>query len=213
MSERHTTLYLVRHGSTPANEHKPRILQGSGVNTGLSELGQRQAQCVAGWFRDMPIDAIYCSPLQRAIETATAISQSINQPLRVLDGVQEVNVGIWERHTWDTIREQFPVEYDLFHSDCGRHGYLGGESYSDVQRRIVPVFKSLLDQHVGESIVVVAHSVVNLVYLCTLLNLEMKQARGLPQDNCAVNVIRTIDGQPKVVTLNLVNHLDSLQQS
>lgn len=207
MTQQTTTLYLVRHGSTPSNEHKPRMLQGSGVNGGLSELGRCQATLVAKWFRQVPVDVVYSSPLIRAVETATEICRAVDRQLTTVPELVEVDVGLWERQTWDTIKVSHPEEYERFHADCSRHGYLGGESYSDVQRRVVPVFTRLLEQHAGQTIAVIAHSTVNTVYLATLLSLDVKMARKLPQENCAVNVIQAKDGAAQLVTLNSVFHL------
>lgn len=207
MSARPTMLYLVRHGSTPSNENKPRLLQGSRVNGGLSDLGRRQAQQVAAWFRDVPVDVVYASPLLRAVETADEICRVIDRPLTTVPELVEVDVGVWERQTWTQIKASHPVEYERFHADCSVHGYLGGESYSDVQRRVVPALSRLLEAHPGQSVLVVAHSTVNTVYLATLLNLDVKLARKLPQENCAVNVIQVTEGTAQLVTLNSVFHL------
>lgn len=205
-----TTLYLIRHGSTPSNENKPRLLQGSGVNSGLSELGKRQARRVGEWFRHVPVDVVYSSPLMRAVETAQEICGAVACSLITVPELVEVDVGLWERQTWDSIKVRHPEEYARFHEDCSQYGYLGGESYGDVQRRIVPVFARLLEQHVGQTIAVIAHSTVNTVYLATLLKLDVKLARQLPQENCAVNVIRAIDGVPQLVTMNSVFHLEAI---
>lgn len=205
-----TTLYLVRHGSTPSNENKPRLLQGSGVNSGLSELGKRQARRVGEWFRNVPVDVVYSSPLMRAVETAHEICSTVGRSLTTVPELVEVDVGLWERQTWESIKIRYPDEYARFHADCSQHGYLGGESYSDVQRRVVPVFAKLLEQHAGQAIAVIAHSTVNTVYLATLLSLDVKLARKLPQENCAVNVIRDVGGLPQLMTLNSVFHLDAM---
>jgi len=205
-----TTLYLIRHGSTLSNENKPRLLQGSGVNSGLSDLGKRQARRVGEWFRHVPVDVVYSSPLMRAVETAQEICGAVARSLITVPELVEVDVGLWERQTWDSIKVRHPEEYARFHGDCSQYGYLGGESYGDVQRRIVPVFTRLLEQHVGQTIAVIAHSTVNTVYLATLLKLEVKLARKLPQENCAVNVIRAIDGVPQLVTMNSIFHLEAI---
>lgn len=208
MSSAATVMYLVRHGATVANEQKPRVLQGSNVDLSISERGREQARQVAAWFRGVAVDSLFSSPMLRARETAVEIGSQIGIDVQTVPGLKEVCVGRWERMNWDMIEREFPAECALFRNDCGQHGYLGGESYSDVQQRVVPVFEDLLTRNAGKSIVVVAHSVVNIVYLATLMGLELKRARQLPQDNCAVNVIHHVDGKAKLVTLNSVFHLD-----
>ena len=57
MPEPHETLlYLVRHGATPANEQRPYVLQGRGIDTSLSDTGQQQAAAVAEFLADRPLD-------------------------------------------------------------------------------------------------------------------------------------------------------------
>jgi len=66
-----TTLYFVRHGETDYNRNS--IVQGRGVDAPLNERGRRQAEALARRFAAVPLDAIYASPLRRALETAEAV--------------------------------------------------------------------------------------------------------------------------------------------
>ena len=136
-----TTIYLIRHAATPSNEQRPRILQGSTVNTSLSERGFRQAECVGRFLSAVRFDAIFSSPLIRARETADRIAAPRSMQCQEVPGLEEVNVGRWERLDWETIERDFPDEYRRFMDDPVKNGYLGGESYGQVQERVVPVFK------------------------------------------------------------------------
>lgn len=202
-----TYLYLIRHGATPPNEQKPYILQGDGIDLGLSPSGQRQAAEVARFLSDFPLDHIYCSPMIRARETATAIANCHGKEIRPVDGLVECCVGKWEGLDWDTIRARHPEEARLFHENPAVHPYFGGESYSDTLRRVAPVFQDLLERHRGESIAIVAHNVVNRVYLASLLGVELRRAKDLRQQNACVNLISHDANATHVVTMNSVFHL------
>ena len=202
-----TILYLVRHGATPSNEEKPRRLQGCGVNGSLSPRGEKQAEQVGEFLSAVPLDAVFCSPLKRARETALRIASRQNLDTSVVEQLREVNVGRWERLDWGTISEQFPEDYQRFIEDSARYGYAGGESFTDVVNRVGPVFEELLTENVGKRIAIVAHSVVNRTWLSTLLEMPLRMARELPQDNCCVNIIRYRDGQTKLLTLNSHFHI------
>ncbi|MBI1313559.1 hypothetical protein GC176_19890 [bacterium] len=202
-----TVLYLIRHGATPSNEEKPQRLQGAGVDSSLSLRGELQARQVAEFLSTIALDAVFSSPLKRARETAQQIANRQNLDVAIVADIQEVNVGRWERLDWETIRREFPVEYERFMDDSATHGYPGGESYNDVAQRISPVFEHLLADHVGKQIAVVAHSVVNRTWLATLLGVPLRDAKELPQDNCCVNVIRYRNGQTKLLTLNSQFHI------
>ena len=202
-----TLLYLVRHGATEANERKPYILQGRGVNYGLSATGQRQAESVARFLSEFPIRHVYSSCLLRSIETAQAIARFHQLKVEQIEDLAECHVGQWEGMDWGTIMREFPEAYEAFIRSPGEAPYLGGESYGDVLRRVQPVLAGLLEQHAGEAIVVVAHNVVNRAYLGHLLGLEPRKAKDLRQANCCVNVIQHRSGETQVLTLNSHFHV------
>lgn len=85
------TLYLVRHGENPAN--RTREFSYKLVDYSLNEQGIRQAQQTAGFFKNIPLDAIYSSPLKRAHETANIIAEPHRLPVTLLEEFREVNVG------------------------------------------------------------------------------------------------------------------------
>jgi broad specificity phosphatase PhoE len=202
-----TLLYLVRHGATEANERKPYILQGRGVNYGLSASGKQQAESVAQFLRGFPIRHVYSSCLLRSTETAQAIARFHQLEVEQIDDLAECHVGQWEGKDWGTIMREFPEAYEAFLRSPGEAPYLGGESYGDVLRRVQPVLAGLLGQHTGEAIVVVAHNVVNRAYLGHLLGLEPRKAKDLRQANCCVNVIQHRGGETQVLTLNAHFHV------
>lgn len=202
-----TTLYLIRHGATPENEKRPRILQGNGVDNALSATGREQARQVGAYLSTFDIDVIFSSPLRRAVETAEAIASHHDLTVQAIDQIHEVDVGQWQSLDWSTIQRDFPEAYERYIQDSGKHGYLGGESCGDVLNRTAPAFDELLRSNVGRRIAVVAHTVVNRTWLSSLLGIELNRAKELPQDNCCINVIRYRDGLTQLVTLNSTLHL------
>ena len=204
-----TTLYLVRHGATAANELVPYVLQGSNVDNPLSPTGERQAAAVGEFLSAVPLAAVYCSRLTRAVQTAAAIARPHGFEPTPLDAIQEIDVGLWEGLSWNLIRERHPAEHDAFHASPGTVPYLGGESYANVLTRAEPVFAGLLKRHVGQRIAVVAHNVVNRAYLSHLLGLDINLAKNVEQTNTGVNVVEydAAKGRAVVVTLNANFHV------
>ena len=202
-----TYLYLIRHGATPANEQRPYILQGDGIDLGLSPSGQRQAAEVSKFLSDFPLDHIYCSPMIRARETAAAIAAPHGKEIIPVEDLVECCVGMWEGLDWDTIKGRDPELARLFLEDPGVNPYFGGESYGDTLQRVRPVFDELLLKHRGESIAIVAHNVVNRVYLASLLGLELRKAKDLRQQNACVNLISHDERATSLQTMNSVFHL------
>ena len=204
----HSTLYLVRHGATDANLQKPYVLQGRGIDLALNPTGVQQAERVAGLLAHKSVRAVYASPMRRALETARAIATRCNLDVIVRDELVECDVGRWEGLSWEGIRERFPQECEDFQRDPSRFPYLGGESYSDVARRVVPVLEQLLERHQGERFVVVAHNIVNRVSVATFLGFDLSRAKEIQQANGGVNVIRRENGRTQLVSLNSEFHLE-----
>ena len=204
-----TVLYLVRHGATASNERVPYVLQGSGVDNPLSPTGERQAAAVGELLAAVPLAAVYCSRLTRAVQTARAIAGPHGFEPMPLDAIQEVDVGQWEGLSWDLIREKHHEAHDAFLASPGMAPYLGGESYANVLTRAEPVFAAVLQRHVGERVVVVAHNVVNRAYLSHLLGLDINFAKNLAQSNTCVNVVEydAATARASVVTLNANFHV------
>src|SRR6185369_16933392 len=69
---------LIRHGATDASAAHPQILQGSATDSPLSAIGERQAEQTGQFLATRRIDALYCSPMLRARQTAGPIAESHN---------------------------------------------------------------------------------------------------------------------------------------
>lgn len=202
-----TYMYLIRHGSTAANEQRPYVLQGQAADNELSATGRDQARHASGFLSDFTVDLVYASPLKRAVETAQIIAEPHGLDVHRVQDIIEVNVGVWENLDWDTIMQGHAEDYRRFMENPKDNAYSGGESYGDVYRRVQPAFERLLKQHVGRAIVVVAHNVVNRVYLAGLLGLDLAKAKDIQQSNCSVNVIRHREGKTRLLTMNARFHL------
>ncbi len=202
-----TLLFLVRHGATEANERRPYVLQGQGINLPLSETGRLQALKVAKFLSRLRVNAIYGSAMLRAEETAQIIAGPHELRAQTLAGIEEIDVGDWEGKSWEVIMQETPAAYQTFMEDPGDTPYLNGESYRHVLNRTKPALESLLEKHRGEFLVVVAHNVVNRAYLADVMGLDLRRAKDIQQANCGVNVIRHERGQSELITLNSHFHL------
>lgn len=202
-----TVLYLLRHGATDANAAQPPRLQGRRHNPPLCRLGVRQAEATRDFLAIRPIDHCYCSPLLRAIQTATIVAAPHGLAPQPLDALTECDVGRWEGQDWQAIRYLDAEAYQRFHGDPAVHGYPGGESFADVHARVAPALEELLVLHEGQAILAVAHHVVNRTYLAGLLGLSLNQASQVVLDNCGISVIVREGNETTVSTLNAAFHL------
>lgn len=209
-ADNQTTLYLIRHGATEANLAKPARLQGRRHNPPLARLGIRQAEATRDFLACRRLDHCYSSPLLRAIQTAAIVAAPHGLSPEPIDELTECDVGRWEGLDWQTIRYLDAEGYQRFHEHPAAFGYPGGESFSTVYNRVAPVVDELLKKHVGQSLLIVSHHVVNRTYLAGLLGLLPDQARLVSLDNCGISVVVRAEDTTTVSTLNAAFHLQNL---
>ncbi len=205
-----TVLYLIRHGATEANLARPARLQGRRHNPPLARLGVRQAEATRDFLAIRPIDHCYCSPLLRAVQTAAIVAAPHGLSPQPMEALIECDVGRWEGLDWQTIRTLDADGFQRFHANPAEFGYPGGESFRDVHARVSPILDDLLSAHEGESILVVAHHVVNRTYLAGLLGLTLDQAKQVTLDNCGISVVFRDGAETTVNTLNAAFHLQGV---
>jgi broad specificity phosphatase PhoE len=205
-----TILYLLRHGATESNLARPARLQGRRLDAPLAKLGIRQAEATRDFLGIRPVDHCYSSPLVRAMQTAAIVAAPHGLSPQPLEALSECDVGQWECLDWLTIRHRDPEAYERYMSDPGQFGYPGGESFADVYARVSDALENLLAVHAGQTILVVAHHVVNRTYLAGLLGLRMEQARHVTLDNCGISIVIRDDDETTVATLNAAFHLQGV---
>ena len=108
--EMKTTVILIRHGETDWNVlHRFQGL----TDIPLNDTGRQQAGFAKNGLGDMEIDAIYTSPLQRAVETAEIIRGDREIPIYPTEGLREMGIGEWEGLLVSEIDEKYPGWYDI----------------------------------------------------------------------------------------------------
>ena len=88
-----STLYLVRHGQT---ENSRRKAYSGRADVALTERGREQARAAARQLAGAGVDAVICSPLSRARDTAQAIADATGAPLTIDERLTEIDYGDFE---------------------------------------------------------------------------------------------------------------------
>ena len=202
-------LFLVRHAATDNNLAQPPKVQGPHSDPGLSDEGRRQAEATGQFLADVPIAAVYSSPLVRARQTAEAIARPHGLTVETVPSLAECDVGAWEGRTWEDIRRSEPEAHHAFVTDPATNPYRGGENLTQLLARVAPALKQKMRQHTGQHIVVVAHNVVNRAYLASVLEVPLAKARGIDQANGGINVLRARGDEVKALSINVAVHLPS----
>jgi alpha-ribazole phosphatase len=181
-----TTLYIIRHGQVVKSS--PYSYNGQ-LDVPLSTLGSKQMDCLAEWAASSNVDAIYCSDLRRAVEGAEAVGRRCAVPVSVTPLLREKHFGQWEGLTYKEAEQRFPAEWRAWLADPSDARPPGGETYREVEARVLPCVRRVVLDHVGRTVLILAHGGVNRVILCRALGLSLYRVFRIEQDYACVNRI------------------------
>lgn len=191
-------LLLVRHGQTVKNVEG--IAQGWN-DSPLSAEGAEQVRLLAERLRDHGATAIYTSPLGRAMATAAAIAKTTGLPVTTLDDLREMSYGRWEGQSFLDVRRDDEEAYLRWFAEADA-ACPGGESHSDVRRRLERAF-SVID---SARPIVVTHGTAIRIAVTPLLELPVMASRHFAQDNAAFNLFLRRAGRWVLKVWNDTSH-------
>jgi probable phosphoglycerate mutase len=200
-----TRLFLVRHGATQLTAEN-RFSGAVGVD--LSDEGRDQVRHLANRLAGEAVDAIYCSPLSRTVETAEILAEPHRlKPLR-RDGLREISHGGWEGLTRDEVETRFPGEYEAWEADPFTFAPEGGESGLSVLARALPVVREIVVAHVDKNVLVVSHKATLRLILSSVLGFDARGYRDrLDQSPACLNVVDFKDSvRARLMLFNDVSH-------
>ncbi len=154
MNEALTRVVAVRHGETAWNV-QTRI-QGQ-LDIGLNAIGRQQAERLGRALADENLDAIYASDLQRAADTARAVSERAGVPVRTDAALRERGFGSFEGLTWAEVEQQHPDESRRWRERDASFGPPGGETLAVFYERAVSALAAIAARHRGQHIAIVTH--------------------------------------------------------
>jgi probable phosphoglycerate mutase len=195
---RPTAVLLVRHGTTPTTGVK---LPGRAPGLHLSEEGRRQAESAAqriGILRR--VAAVYASPIDRARETALPIARVRHLALRIERDLAEIDVGDWTGLSLARARRR--PEWEIVQRHPSGFRFPGGESFMEVQTRMMAAVARLAERHRGGTIVVVSHADPIKALVAHALGMPLDLFQRLVIAPASITVIAWRRDAPLVLTLN-----------
>lgn len=207
-----TKLILVRHGQSMANIDK--VIAGSN-DSPLTELGIMQAHKTAQYIKDnYTVDKVYASDLSRAFLTGKMIADEFGLETIPVPELREINCGVWQGMDFDDIKQQYPEEYEKWHTDIGNFEAIGGESTKQVYDRVSKAIIKLTDENSDKTIVVAGHSFALRTFVCYV---KCKDIRGMQNieniPNSSLTVIDYDKGEFKIEILGYDGHLAELKSA
>jgi alpha-ribazole phosphatase len=197
--------YLLRHGETEWNAEN-RLCGRTDVP--LSEAGCRQAKSLAERLKSIPFEALYSSPLKRALETARLISECVGLQPVPDQRLVELDYGQWEGKTLAEIMENDPKTFHAWDANPAQVAPPGGESGLEAQQRVVSFLDSLAARHPQGHVLVVFHKTVCRLAICHALGLSpCEYRRRLIVSNAALSIIQARPYGWQLITFNDTSHL------
>jgi alpha-ribazole phosphatase len=196
----HCLLYLARHGDSRQDQVKRYIGR---TDLPLNAAGRAQARALQKNLAGIPFRRIFSSDLRRCMETARIIAAPQGKSIRRLPAMREIDLGEWDGKSMASIRRRFPEEFQRRGLDLAGFQPPGGESFKDLQDRVVPVFLEVISQS-GGALLLVAHAGVNRAILCHVLGRPLDELFKIPQTFGCLNIIERRGDRLSVKTLNQV---------
>jgi broad specificity phosphatase PhoE len=202
-------LILARHGETVWNVEK--IYRGR-TDVNLDEVGIKQAELLGKYLSNRELEAIYSSPLKRAIDTADIIARYQKIGVHIAEGLIDFDYGEWQSLPEQEAKRLYPTLHKEWHNSPHKVRMPGGESLEDVKSRAIEVVNDVLSKYQG-SVVLVSHRVVNKVLICSLLGLENWHFWNIKQDIGGTTIFNYVDGRFVLTRHNDTSYLRELQKS
>ncbi|MBI4933892.1 MAG: MSMEG_4193 family putative phosphomutase [Actinobacteria bacterium] len=193
-----TLVLLVRHGQTPTTG---KLLPGRAPGLHLADAGVQQAQRAAERIAELKtVDAIYASPLERARETAAPIGATRGMKVQIDKGLLECDFGDW---TGAELKHLMKLpEWNTVQRAPSTFRFPNGESFTEMQTRMVTAVDRLRAKHAGGTIVCVSHADPIKALVAHAMGTHIDLFQRIVISTCSITAIAYGMGAPVVLTVN-----------
>lgn len=193
-----TTVLLVRHGQTPTTG---KVLPGRAKGLHLADDGRAQAETAASRIRELKrIDAVYSSPLERARETAAPIARACGLRTTTARGLLECDFGSWTGEKLKTLMKL--PEWQTVQRSPSTFRFPGGESFTEMQTRMVTCLEALRTKHPGGTIVCVSHADTIKAAVAHAIGTPLDLFQRIVISPASISTIAYTPGGPIVLAVN-----------
>lgn len=197
-----TTLLLARHGQTVWHTEN----RYAGISdVALTDTGVAQARALGRWAEAHPVDAVWTSPLSRAVLTAAPACRALHLTPHTEPALRECDFGVVEGRTLAEFETEDPEAAEAFRSDPVTHPFPGAEDPAEAAARGTAALRRIAAAHSAERVLVVAHNTLFRLVLCRALGIPLGEYRRVfPRlRNAAVSELRVRDGAFALLSLNV----------
>ena len=194
------TLLLIRHGEN--NYTKTHKMAGRLPGVHLNEKGQKQAQALADALKDVPLKAVYASPLERAMETASPIAESHKLKIIQQPELMDTDIGEWQGRSWRVLG--LMKVWKIVQNAPSRFRFPNGESFIETQTRCADALEKIINKHKNpkDIVAVVFHSDPIRLSVAHFLGIPLDHFQRLSCDTGSVTVIHASESRATLVKMN-----------
>lgn len=203
-----SNIILIRHGETDWN--RAETFRGR-ADVELNSTGIKQAELLARYLEGVPIEAVYSSPLRRALKTAEVIAAPHNLVVITAPELIDFDYGQWQGMSHDAVKQKYKRLYQKWLKNPHLVTMPGGESLAEVRKRAMRLIRQLMARHY-ESVVLVSHRVVLKVMILALLGLDNSHFWNIKLDNCAITTFSYEDKRFVLTRHNDTSFLSPLKR-
>ena len=194
------TLLLIRHGE---NEYvKSHKMAGRLPGVHLNEKGQQQAQALAEALKDIPLKAVYSSPLERAMETAKPIAESHQLKIVQEPDLMDTDIGKWQGRSWRVLG--LTKVWKIVQNAPSRFRFPDGESFVEAQTRCATVLEAIVQRHKNpkDIVAIVFHADPIRMAVAHFLGMPLDHFQRLSCDTGSVTVLHAGESRANLIKLN-----------
>lgn len=195
-----TTVLLIRH-TEPAGWAK--LVCHGALDVPLSDDGLIHARRIGDHLRDVRLDAVYSSPLERALSTAAPVAAPHSVSPKLREALAEIDFGAFEGRTFDEIAASHPDVYARWMREPATVRFPGGESFRDLRARVIDEVTRIRREHDGGSVAVVTHAGVIRAVLAEILRVDGGMIFRIDQSWGGMSSIEWVGDEPVVRSINV----------
>ena len=193
-----TLVLLVRHGQTPTTGS---TLPGRAKGLHLADSGAAQAEAAAQRIAKLSkVAAVYASPLERTRETAAPIARARKLKVQIDRGLLECDFGDWTGQSLAKL-SKLP-EWRTVQQAPSTFRFPNGESFTEMQVRIVSAVDRLRARHPGGTIVCVSHADPIKAVIAHAVGTHIDLFQRIVVSTCSISALSWFDGGPVVLAVN-----------
>lgn len=200
-------LIIVRHGYSASNQTHRFAGQ---TDVPLIEKGLMQAEKVSRYLVEHhPIDVIYSSDLQRAVNTVKPAADALGLPICTRRDLREIDVGDWAGYLLAELQEASPALYQEYMDDRAVFHFPNGEGKEELAKRSVKAVEEIVRENDGKTVLIATHGgVINALLRRWNAVLTSPDGQEKMVGNASTTVVECDGETVRVLQLGYVGYLE-----